>query len=67
MSFATPADFAQSYLGGSALALVLEEKTEEERKALTDATVARLTRLGGEGAFTPPLVTNVAKGRKAAS
>jgi ubiquinone/menaquinone biosynthesis C-methylase UbiE len=67
MSFATPADFAQSYLGGSALALVLEEKSEEARKALTDATVARLTDLGGEGAFTPPLVTNVAKGRKAAS
>ena len=67
MSFAEPADFARSYLGGSALALILEEKPEEERKALLDATVARLTKLAGEGMFTPPLVTNVAKGRKAAA
>ena len=66
MSFETPADFARSYLGGSALALILEEKPEEERQALSDATVARLTELGGDGAFTPPLVTNVAKGRKGA-
>lgn len=65
MSFATPADFARSYLGGSALAIILEDTSEEQRAALTDATVARLARLGDEGLFTPPLVTNVAKGRKA--
>jgi len=65
MSFTEPADFARSYLGGSALAITLEEKPEKERQALWEATVARLEQLGGDGAFTPPLVTNVARGRKA--
>lgn len=63
-SFHSPAEFARSYLQGSALAVTLEEQPEEARKALSDAIVTRITSLVGDGAFSLPQVTNVGRGRK---
>ena len=63
-TFASPEEFARSYVDGSALATSLDDYPEEKRTALRADISERIRRLAGGGANSLPLVTNIAHGRK---
>ena len=63
--FASPAEFTRSYVDGSAVSVSLEDFPETTRAALRAEIVERVTLLAGDGPHALPLVTNIARGRKA--